>query len=120
MRHTWPPVSHTVSSLSVLTGCTVSGVGLGLGLALAAAIGVLAGAPAAWALASRRSGLFPSAILLIGAGGSLAWIVTLSWDPGWELLVPKGILLGGLIGLPASIASLLLIAALLDLCDRAV
>jgi len=91
-----------------------------LGLALAAAIGVLAGAPAVWALATRRSGLFLSAILLIGVGGLLAWIVTLSWEPGWELLAPNGLLLGGLVGLPASIASLLLIAALLDLCDRAV
>ncbi|HZM80975.1 MAG TPA: EAL domain-containing protein [Candidatus Limnocylindrales bacterium] len=91
-----------------------------MGLALAAGIGVLAGAPAAWSLAARRSGLLSGAILLIGAGGVLAWIVTLSWEPGWEHLVSKGLLLGGLIGLPASIASLLLIAALLDLCDRAV
>lgn len=95
-------------------------MGIGLGLALAAAIGVLAGAPAVWALVTRRSGLISGALLLIGAGGLLAWLVTLSWEPGWELSEPRDTLLGGLIGLPASIASLLLIAALLDLCDRTV
>ncbi len=66
----------------------------------------------------KRTGLLGGALLLIIVGTSLAWLVTLSWDAGWQHSEQKGLVLGGLLGLPASIASLLLIAVLLELCDR--
>lgn len=89
------------------------------GVAIAALIGILAGVPAAWVLISRRSGLVAGALLLTVVGSCLAWLITLSWEPGWQELNSRGLVLGGLLGLSASVGSLLLITALLDVCDRA-
>lgn len=88
------------------------------GLAIAALTGVITGVPAAWALIIRRAGLFAGAFILTAAGGLLAWLITLTWDTGWDDQRHRGLLLGGMLGLPASIASLILVAALLELCDR--
>ena len=92
---------------------------LSTGLGVAALIGVLAGVPAGWALIARRCCQLAGAHFSLGLGISLAWLLTLSWDAGWEGMVSRGLLLGGVLALPSLIASTLLISALLELCDRA-
>lgn len=94
---------------------------LPLALLIAVVIGAVTVVPAAGPSILR---LKPSwcctAFILWGAGGILALLVTRAWDEGWEHEMGKRMILGMLFGLPASIASLLLIALLLELCDRVV
>jgi diguanylate cyclase (GGDEF)-like protein len=90
-------------------------------LAIAVTIGALSAVPSLWSLVrKRRLALCGGVLVLWGAGGVLALLVTRSWEAGWEYQVPARMFAGMLFGLPASIASLLLVTVLLELCDRVV
>ncbi len=90
-------------------------------LAIAAAIGALAALPSLWSLVGqRRLALCGGVFVVWGVGGVLAVLVTRSWETGWEYSMTSRMIAGMLFGLPASIASLMLVAVLLELCDRVV
>src|SRR5262245_22662835 len=60
-------------------------------------------------------------VFLLWAGGGLfASVIVRTWDPHWQHSMSSRMKLGILFGLPASVASLLLIAMLLELCDQVV
>ncbi len=94
---------------------------LPLVLAITVVIGALTAVPALVSLLrQRRLALCSGAFLIWGAGGILALLVTRSWSSGWESSISSRMFAAMLFGLPASIASLLLVAVLLELCDRVV
>ena len=94
---------------------------LPLALAIAAAIGALCALPSLWSLIKRRRLALSSGIFVVwGVAGVSALLIIGSWDPGWELSKDSRMMAGLLFGLPAAVASLMLIAVLLEICDQVV
>lgn len=113
-------VAHRVSLCVLLSG-TVSGVDLPLALSISVVIGAVTALPSVWTLLRhRRLEACGGVFVIWGIGGVLAHLVIDSWNPGWEESMGSRMIVGMLFGLPASIGSLLLMAVLLELCDRVV
>ncbi|WP_244872360.1 bifunctional diguanylate cyclase/phosphodiesterase [Catellatospora sp. TT07R-123] len=101
------------------------------GLAIAVLASVVTAVPAVWAMATNRladqqglvvraNRLCAGALVLYAVAAPIAWLHTMRWDDGWDDRVGSRIMLGGLLGLPASVAALLLVAALLEITDQVV
>ncbi len=91
---------------------------LQLGLALSAVIGGITAVPSAWTLAVRRRFALCSGVFVVwGIGSIVGYFITRTW-PLHEMHARMKA--GMVFGLPASIASLMLVAVLLDFCDRVV
>jgi diguanylate cyclase (GGDEF)-like protein len=81
-------------------------------------IGALTAIPSAWTLLVKRRFALCSGVFVIWGGGSVAgYFITQSW-PLHEMAARMKA--GMVFGLPASIGSLLLVAVLLEFCDRVV
>lgn len=101
------------------------------GLATAVLASVLTAVPAVWALAKNRlvdqhglvvraNRLCAGALMVYALAAPVAWLHTAGWQDGWDERISSRMVLGGLLGLPASIAALLLVAALLEVTDQVV
>ncbi|MEU7999666.1 EAL domain-containing protein [Catellatospora sp. NPDC049111] len=101
------------------------------GLAIAVLASVLTAVPVVWALATNRlvdqhglvvraNRLSAGALMVYALAAPIAWVHTAGWPDGWVDLLSSRMVLGGLLGLPASIAALLLVAALLEITDQVV
>jgi diguanylate cyclase (GGDEF)-like protein len=96
-------------------------VDLPLALDLAVVIGVVTAIVVAGPSVVRLKPSLCSAVFLLwAAGGLVASLIIRSWQPHWEHSMSSRMMLGILFGLPASIASLLLLVMLLELCDQVV
>jgi diguanylate cyclase (GGDEF)-like protein len=92
-----------------------------MGLAISAVIGVVTALPSAWSLLVKRDFSWCGGVFLVwGAGGVIALQIVSSWPDGWVNDLHSRWYAGMAFGLPASIASLLLVAVLLEFCDRVV
>ncbi|WP_155390149.1 putative bifunctional diguanylate cyclase/phosphodiesterase [Catellatospora paridis] len=101
------------------------------GLAIAVLASVLTAVPVVWALATNRlvdqhglvvraNRLSAGALMVFALAAPIAWVHTAGWPDGWVDRMSSRMVLGGLLGLPASIAALLLVAALLEITDQVV
>lgn len=101
------------------------------GLAIAVLASVFTAVPAVWALATNRlvdqhglvvraNRLCAGALMVYALAAPIAWLHTAGWADGWADRMSSRMVLGGLLGLPASIAALLLVAALLEITDQVV